>query len=210
MTRNVAALALLEFTSTAHGILAVDRLLKRAPIAMLRCGTVHPGHYLALIGGTVASVEEAYREGGAAGELADAVFLPDPHPGVRDAALGECADIGDDDTVGVVETANAAALLRAVDAALKSAPVGLGEFRLADDLGGHGLALLHGDLPDVQAALAAAEARVGDGAQMRARTLLARPDAHLRDVLNRSTEFRACVIGEPHDPEILGTEKLEA
>ncbi|MBU0740736.1 BMC domain-containing protein, partial [bacterium] len=151
MTGNVAALALLEFESVAHGILAVDRMLKRAPIAMLRCGTVHPGHYLALIGGTVASVEEAYREGGAAGELTDAVFLPDPHPAVRGAAQGERADIGDDDTIGIVETVNAAALLRAVDAALKAAPVGLGAFRLADDLGGRGLALLHGDLPDVQA-----------------------------------------------------------
>ncbi|MBC8422780.1 BMC domain-containing protein [bacterium] len=205
MTKDVAALALLEFYSAAHGILAVDRLLKRAPIALLRCGTVHPGHYLALLGGTVASVEEGYREGGAAGELADAVFLPDPHPGVRDAALGDRATIGEDDTVGVVETVNATALLRAVDAALKAAPVGLGTFRLADDLGGRGLALVHGDLPDVQAALAAAESRVGDAAQMRARTLLPRPDAHLREVLNGGTEFRACKFGVPH-----GAEKLEA
>jgi len=205
MTGNVAALALLEFASTAHGIVAVDRMLKRAPIAMLRCGTVHPGHYLALVGGTVASVEEAFAEGSAVGELADAVFLPDPHPGVRDAALGERAASGEDDTVGVVETVNAAALLRSIDAALKAAPVGLGEFRLADDLGGRGLALLYGDLPDVQAALAAAEDRVGEGAQMRARTLLARPDGHLRGVLNHGTEFRACAFGEPY-----GAEKLEA
>ncbi len=205
MTSDVAALALLEFRSAAHGILAVDRLLKRAPIALLRCGTVHPGHYLALLGGTVASVEEGYREGEACGELADAVFLPDPHPGLRDAALGERAGIGDDDTVGVMETVNAAALLRCVDAALKAAPVALNEFRLADDLGGRGLALMHGDLPDVQAALAAAESRVGDAAQMRARTLLPRPDAHLRAVLAGGTEFRACAFAEPH-----GAEKLEA
>ena len=204
MTGNVAALALLEFASTAHGIVAVDRMLKRAPIAMLRCGTVHPGHYLALVGGTVASVEEAFAEGSAAGELADAVFLPDPHPGVRDAALGTRAAGGEDDTVGVVETVNAAALLRSIDAALKAAPVGLGEFRLADDLGGRGLALIHGDLPDVQAALAAAESRVGEDGQMRARTLLARPDAHLRGVLAAGTEFRACAFAEPH-----GAEKLE-
>ena len=204
MTRNVAALALLEYDSVAFGILAVDRMLKRAPIAMLRCGTVHPGHYLALIGGTVASVDEAFREGGASGEPADAVFLADPHPGLRDAVLGDCAKIGSDDTVGVVETVNAAALLRSMDAALKSAPVALSAFRLADDLGGRGIALLHGDLPDVQAALAAAEARVGAAAQMRARTLLARPDDHLRRLLCEGTEFRTCVPGEP-----VGAERLE-
>ena len=205
MTSDVAALALLEFDSIAHGILAVDRMLKRAPIALLRCGTVHPGHYLALLGGTVASVEEAYGEGEAAGELADAVFLPDPHPSVRDAVQGACSAVGEDDTIGVVETVNATALLRAIDAAVKSAPVGVGEFRLADDLGGRGLAILHGDLPDVQAALTTADERVGATAQMRARTLLARPDSHLRDVLNRGTEFRLCDPAEPH-----GAEKLEA
>jgi len=203
MTSDVAALALLEFDSIAHGILAVDRMLKRAPIALLRCGTVHPGHYLALLGGTVASVDEAYGEGETAGELTDAVFLPDPHPAVRNAVLGKCSDVGEDDTIGVVETANATALLRAIDAAVKSAPVGVGEFRLADDLGGRGLAVLHGDLPDVQAALATADARVGATAQMRARTLLARPDGHLRDVLNRGTEFRLCDHAEPHDAERL-------
>jgi len=205
MTRDVAALALLEFDSIAHGILAVDRMLKRAPIALLRCGTVHPGHYLALLGGTVASVEEAYGEGGTVGELTDAVLLPDPHPAVRGAVLGECSDVGENDTIGVVETATATALLRAIDAACKSAPVGVGEFRLADDLGGRGLAILHGDLPDVQAALATADERVGATAQMRARTLLARPDEHLRDVLNRGTEFRLCDPAEPR-----GAERLEA
>ncbi len=204
MTRNVAALALLEYESIAHGLEAVDRLLKRAPIALLRCGTVHPGHYLALLGGTVASVDEGYREGAAGAELADAVFLPDPHPAVRDAVLGELTTIGEDDTVGVVETRNAAALLRAIDAAVKAAPVGIGTFRLADDLGGRGLATLHGDLPDVQAALDEADARVGVRGQMRARTLLPRPDAHLRGVLDAGTEFRLC---EPAEPA--GAERLE-
>jgi microcompartment protein CcmL/EutN len=73
---------------------------------------------------------------------------------------------------------------------------------LADDLGGRGLALLHGDLPDVQAALAAAADRVGEAAQMRARTLLPRPDAHLRGVLNEGTRFHLCRPGVPAGAEI--------
>ena len=52
------ALALLEFGSVAVGMLAVDRMLKNSPVALLRCGTVHPGRYLALVGGSVASCEE--------------------------------------------------------------------------------------------------------------------------------------------------------
>ena len=52
-----AALALLEFESIASGIATSDAMVKRAPIALLRCGTIHPGRYLALIGGSVASTE---------------------------------------------------------------------------------------------------------------------------------------------------------
>lgn len=205
MTRNFAALALLEYESVAHGLEAVDRLLKRAPIALLRCGTVHPGHYLALLGGTVASVDEGYREGANGAELADGVFLPDPHPAVRDAVLGKLTPVGPDDAVGVVETYTAAALLRAIDAAVKVSSVGIGIFRLADDLGGRGLAVLHGDLPDVQAALDEADARVGVRGQMRARTLIARLDDHLRGVLDAGSEFRLCAPAEP-----AGAETLEA
>jgi microcompartment protein CcmL/EutN len=51
------ALALLEFESVAAGILASDLMVKRAPIALLRCGTIHPGRFLVLVGGSVASTE---------------------------------------------------------------------------------------------------------------------------------------------------------
>jgi len=81
------ALALLEFESVATGVLAVDRMLKKSPVALLRCGTVHPGRYLALVGGTVAATEEAHAEGTALGRetasLLDEVLLPDPHPALQ-------------------------------------------------------------------------------------------------------------------------------
>ncbi len=78
------ALALVEFSGAAAGILAVDRLLKNAPVALLRCGTVHPGRYLALVGGSVAATEVAHAAACAAAAeccaLVDEVCLPDPHP----------------------------------------------------------------------------------------------------------------------------------
>ena len=87
------ALALLEFTGAAAGIAAVDRMLKMAPVALLRCGTVHPGHYLALLGGSVAATEEAHAAGvalGAAlGALHDEVCLPDPELQLAAALQGE-------------------------------------------------------------------------------------------------------------------------
>ena len=53
--RRHAALALLEFDTISGGILASDLMVKRAPIALLRCGTIHPGRFLVLIGGSVSS-----------------------------------------------------------------------------------------------------------------------------------------------------------
>ena len=57
--RRHGALALLEFATVASGILASDLMVKRAPIALLRCGTVHPGRYLVLVGGAPLNEEFA-------------------------------------------------------------------------------------------------------------------------------------------------------
>ena len=198
------AIALLEFDSVALGVRAVDRLLKRSPIALLQCGTVHPGHWLTLIGGTVASVETAYEAGVELAETVDSVFLPAPHPDLGPALAGVRAGAPEDSALGVVETTSSPGLLRAVDAALKTAPVVLGELRLADDLSGRGLALLHGEQPDVDAALEAAAARVGPGASLLGASLIPRLDAHLRNVLDASSLFRACAPSEPR-----GAERLE-
>ena len=51
------ALALVEFGSIAGGILAADAMIKKAPLNVIKTGTVQPGKYLVLIGGSVADVE---------------------------------------------------------------------------------------------------------------------------------------------------------
>ena len=198
-----AALALLEYDSLAVGILAVDRMLKCAPIAILKCGTVHPGRYLALVGGTVASTEEAWREGCRAGEVTDDIFLPDPHPELV-AALAEAPRPARVESLAVVETATSPALLRAVDAALKAVPVQLTTLRLADDLGGRGLALLGGTLADVQDAIAVVATAAGR--QLLRQTLLPRIEPALLDVLAEGSRFAACRAHEPADAEILTAE----
>ncbi len=145
--RRHAALALLDFATVASGILASDLMVKRAPIALLRCGTVQPGRYLVLVGGSVASTEEAFatgvRLGESEGTLNDSIFLGDVHPMLHDAVLGKRLEV-DGDALGVVETRSSPAVLGAVDAAIKSTPVTLAEVRLADDLGGHAIALRRG------------------------------------------------------------------
>ena len=196
------ALALLEFETIAAGILASDVMVKRAPIALLRCGTIHPGRFLILIGGSVASTEEAFMVGVQLGKtkrsLTGSVFLGDVHPVLHDAVLGARRDLTGD-ALAVVETRSSPALLAAVDAAVKSTPVVLSEVRLADDLGGHAVALMSGDLTDAETALGICADRAGD--QLLARTLLPRLDPDLRQLLEQGTRFGLCPAFEPASAE---------
>jgi microcompartment protein CcmL/EutN len=197
-----AALALLEFESVAAGIGAADVMVKRAPIALLRCGTVHPGRYLVLVGGSVASTEEAYRTGVDRGEadrsLRDAVLLADVHPALHDAVLGARTGLAGD-ALAVLETTASPALLTAVDAAVKGTPVTIGEVRLGDDLGGRAVALLSGDLTTATTALEICVQRAGN--QVLTTALLPRLDANLRQVLDLGTRFGACQAFEPAGAE---------
>lgn len=191
------ALALVEFGSVATGVLAVDRLLKKAPVASLQCGIVQPGKYLVRVTGSVASVEEAHTEacavGRAEGTLLDEVFLPDPH---REVLVGQERDgrrpAGE--ALGVVETATSPALLRWLDRALKRLPIELVETRLGDDLGGRAVALIDGILADIQEAveLATAQAAVGGatGGHGVRTSVLPRLEAELQEALGAGLLFR--------------------
>lgn len=155
------ALGLLELDSIAAGIEAGDAMAKRAPIDVIRAGTVHPGKYLVLVGGAVADVEEALdagREVGAA-SIRGVVFLPNVHPAVVAALRGARAEPGGE-ALGVVEAGTVAATIDAADAGVKGARVELLELRLADDLGGKGYLLFDGPVAEVEAAVEAAAGRV--------------------------------------------------
>ncbi len=192
------ALALLEFNSVASGIKAADAMVKRAPIAEIKVGTVQPGHYLVLIGGSVASVEEAYGAGCEIDEkvILDRVLLPDVHEEVYETALGARNPLVSD-ALGIFETLTVACLLRAADAATKGAQVGISELRMADDLGGRAFVMFHGLIADVEAALEICRERV-EPEQVHGCTILPRLDATLRNALNAETRF---VLSKPLEPE---------
>jgi bacterial microcompartment shell protein len=158
------ALALIELASIAVGIEAGDAMVKRAPVEVLRAGTIHPGKYLVLVTGAVADVEEALAAGLAVGEpcLVDSVFLPHVHGQVV-AALRGVRRGGAGEALGIVETATVAATIQAADAGVKGASVELLELRLGDGLGGKGYLLFDGTVADVEAAVAIAVERVEDG-----------------------------------------------
>ena len=153
--RQYPTIAVIEFGSIADGIFCTDALLKRAPIAMIKSGTVSRGRYLVIIGGSTASVEESLNEALALGRsgVLDHAFLPDIHPRLHDALLGE-RSLVEQDAVAILETDTVAANVRATELALKGTDVRLVELRLAEyEMSGKAISLFNGPLHVVEAAM---------------------------------------------------------
>ena len=148
------ALALVDFSSIAIGIEAADAMIKRADIRIIKAGTVQPGRYLVLIGGSVADVGESLAAGREVGgdTVLDHIFLPHVHPEVVHAIGGGRVPDATD-ALGIVETTTVPAAILAADAGIKGAEVRLVEVRLADGLGGKGIVLYSGVVADVEAAV---------------------------------------------------------
>ncbi|HEX6302196.1 MAG TPA: BMC domain-containing protein [Acidimicrobiia bacterium] len=158
------AIALLEFDSISAGIVAGDAMVKTSPISSIHAGTVHPGNYLILASGDTASVEIALSAGRDVGgdHVSDWVFLPDIHPSVADAIVGN-RDLASltEEALGIVEASTVAAVIDAADAGAKAADVTVSAVRLADGLGGKGYVLFSGEVAEVEAAIEAAVTQSG-------------------------------------------------
>lgn len=184
------AVCLLEFSSIAKGIEAGDAMIKRAPLQVIRAGTVHPGKYLVLVGGLTADVEEAMQAGReVAGEtLLDVVFLPDVHADVV-ASIGGARREDAGEALGVIETTTVAATIDAADAGVKGARVTIRDLRLADELGGKGYVLFGGEVAEVEAAVGYGVARTTASGQGVTHAVISQLHDEMRENLAADPRF---------------------
>ena len=150
------ALAMLDVRDIPPALLALDALVKEAPVEVLARGTVQPGRYLIAFAGDVEAMEFAYQKAveRCGDSLADSVLLPHADERIVPAFLEHQTRwpaIGD--TLGALQLAHPPTMLAVVDAALKGAYVELVTLRLSDGLGGRAVAYLWGETHDVEAAL---------------------------------------------------------
>ena len=199
MSPTYPAVALLEFDSVAAGIVAGDAMVKRAPLGALVTGTVQPGHYLVLVAGDVASVEEAIAAGleVSAHALLARVFLPDIHRAVVEAIRGGRGP-GEVEALGIVETTSVASVLEAADAGVKGADVVLLELHMADGLGGKGYVLFGGAVEDAEAAVEIGAGRV-PGGHLRAASVISRLHPDMRANLEGHPRFARRAGRDPGD-----------
>ena len=181
--KRAPALAVVDFAEVPAGLDATDAMLKKAPVAFFRSGTVTLGRYLTLFGGTPASVEEALAEGlaRAEGHLLDHLYLADVHPRLLDALEGRRGEDGSGPLL-VLETATASSVVLACERALKGTLVDLVEVRLSDaGLAGKGLALFRGDLHELEAAVEIVTSVLHPAAGLSFRVLARPHDAFARE-----------------------------
>ena len=189
--KKYPSIALLELSSIAVGIFTADAMVKRAPITVLKSGTVHNGKYLVLIGGSVGSVEEAYFTGIDAGaeKIIDQIHLPDIHDKVHDAVLGNRV-ICQGESIGIIETSTVAATIKSADAAVKGADVDVLEIRIADDIGGKAFAIFNGAVEDVQSAIEISKENVTKKEFWIRDKIIPRISQEMVDQINQTTVFK--------------------
>ncbi len=194
--KKYPALALLELSSIASGIFCGDIMIKQSPITVIKSGTVHNGKYLILIGGSVASVEEAYYKGVAVAReaIVDRLFLPDIHEQVHDAILGQ-RNICAREAIGIIETTSVAATIQSADMAIKSTNIEVIEIRLADHLGGKAFAIFSGEIEDVQMAVEVAREKTTNQEFWVCNKVIANLHPDMARQIDQSTHFGQL---EPH------------
>ena len=190
--RKYPAICIFEVSSIAIGLKCTDAMLKNSPVTILKSGSAHPGKYLTLVGGSVASVEEAYQTGRitARGDILDHILLPDIHEDVVQAILGK-RNVCSEEAIGIFETRTLCTTVNAADMAIKGTKTELVELRFSDDLGGNAFVIYSGLLEEVEAALEISVSSMNDAGYFLKKVLIPRPDENLRAQIDQSSLFAA-------------------
>lgn len=172
------AIGMLESTSIAKGIEASDAMVKMASVKLARTTIIARGKYIILINGPVGEVESALRAGKQILDktLVDEVLIRNVHQQVI-AALDKRIPVEALDAVGVIETKEAIATVRAADAAAKAAAVHLLEVKTVVG-GGKGYVTMTGEVGAVRSAVAAGISAVPAG-HLVSHVVIPQPDGQL-------------------------------
>lgn len=170
------SVGLIELSSIAAGFAVADAMLKAGNVRLYLSRSVCSGKYMVLVAGDASAVESAVDAGATAanGCLIDRFVISSIHPDVL-TAIGRTTVAVPAGALGVLESFNVATLIRAADAAAKSAAVQLLDVRLAMALGGKAFFTMTGDVASVQTAVAAGRAVIAGAGMLVNAVVIPRP-----------------------------------
>ncbi len=172
------AVGFLEGSSIAKGVEAADAMCKMASVKLAKTAIIARGKHLILITGPVGEVESSLRAGREilGKTLVDEVLIRNVHAQVI-AALDKRMPVDVLGAVGIVETREAVAAVKAADVAAKAASVHVIEVKTVVP-GGKGYFSVCGEVGDVRSAIAAAVSSLRPD-QIVAHVVIAQADAQL-------------------------------
>lgn len=172
------AVGLLETSSIAKGIEASDAMVKMASVTLAKVAIVARGKYIILISGPVGEVEMALRAGRnlADKSVVDEVLIRNVHKGVIDA-LDKRIPVERLEAVGIIETKDAIATVKAADAAAKAAAVHVIECKTVVG-GGKGYVTFTAEVGAVRSAMAAGISAIKP-ADLVSQVVIPQPDQQL-------------------------------
>ena len=164
MQANIA-IGLLETSSIAKGVEALDAMCKAAGIKPETAVPISKGKYIIIISGPVGEVESSMTKGV---EIAGAAvvsknIIRNIHSGVL-SALNKKIKADKIEAIGMVETKEALPAVFAADAAAKAAFVHVAEVNTGKGIGGKGYFTVIGEVGAVRTAVSAGVNAIGEDA----------------------------------------------
>jgi microcompartment protein CcmL/EutN len=158
-------LGIIELDSIADGYLALDAVIKVAPVLVLRAEMLNPGKFIIFITGEVAAVEYSMDAGLEAvnERVLYHTLLKNLHSQVFPAITaagdgiggGGCAPESSStrDSLGIIETFTAASAIEAADRTAKAADIRIRSIVSGNETGGKGVTTISGELGDIEYAV---------------------------------------------------------
>ena len=178
------ALAMVEFSSVASGIMALDIITKTAEVDILAAQIICPGKYLVIFCGRLSSVNASLEAARKVPYQIDEFLLGSPHPDIFPALSG-AAHLHEKAALGLIETYSGAAAIKAADSAAKTAWINLAEIRISHGMCGKSTIIFTGELAGVAAALEAAKKEASENGKLMDTALIPSPDAKMLAAMAR-------------------------
>lgn len=174
------AIGMIEFKTTATGVVAADTMVKTADVELLEAETVCPGKYIALVAGDLSAVRAAVDAACTQYEsqLIDSFVLGNPHESIFPALYG-ATQVEKVEALGILETFDVASVITAADVAAKTAIVQLIELRVAKGMCGKSYMYLTGSVSAVEAAIDKAKASIAETGMYLDSSVIAHPDEQI-------------------------------
>ena len=177
---------MVEYSTVAAGLTALDIVTKTAAIEVLLAQVICPGKYLILFCGSMGAVGAALEAARSVLCLVDDFLLGRPHSDIFSALSTSISPALPEKTaLGLVETQSCAAAVACADTAAKTAFVSLAEIRIAHGMCGKSTVLMTGEIAAVSAALENAKRHAQDKGMLLDTALIPSPNAQMLAALRQ-------------------------